>query len=78
MAVFFFYAIKRRLNLDPGPFWRAAKGRDFIELPRPLVQLLLFQADSAMDLEPEAISSDNTLHVPGGSQSDPAVDPTVS
>lgn len=36
------YAIKRRLNLDPGQFWRAAKGQDFLQLPDPPVQLLLF------------------------------------
>ena len=36
------YVIKRRLNLDPGQFWRAAKGRDFLQLPGPPAQLLLF------------------------------------
>ena len=66
------------INLDPGQFWRVAKGRDFLELPRPPVQLLLFQAESATDLELEAATDDNTPHVPGGSQSDPAVDPAVS
>jgi hypothetical protein len=34
--------IKRRLQLDPGAFWRAAKGREFLDLPKPPVQLLLF------------------------------------
>jgi len=36
------YVIKRRLNLDPGRFWRIAKGKEFIDLPKPPVQLLLF------------------------------------
>jgi len=36
------HVIKRRLNLDPGQFWRAAKGREFLDLPKPPVQLLLF------------------------------------
>jgi hypothetical protein len=35
-------AIKRRLHLEPGQFWRAAKGRDLLNLPKPPVQLLLF------------------------------------
>lgn len=35
--------IKRRLNLDPAQFWRAAKGREFLTLPTRPVQLLLFQ-----------------------------------
>ena len=36
------YIIRRRLNLDPGQFWRAAKGRIFLVLPDPPIQLLLF------------------------------------
>jgi hypothetical protein len=36
------YVIKRRLHLDPGQFWRAAKGRDFLQLPDLPVQLFLF------------------------------------
>ena len=36
------HVIKRRLHLDPGRFWRAAKGRDFLDLPSQPVQLLLF------------------------------------
>lgn len=36
------HAINRRLGLDPGRFWRAAKGREFIDLPKPPVQLSLF------------------------------------
>ncbi len=36
------YKIKRRLQLDPGQFWRAAKGRDFLDLPPAPVQLMLF------------------------------------
>lgn len=39
------YVIKRRLHLDPGQFWRAAKGREFIDLAMPAVQLLLFTDD---------------------------------
>jgi hypothetical protein len=34
--------IKRRLGLEPGRFWRAAKGREFLTLPTPLRQLTLF------------------------------------
>jgi len=36
------FAIKRRLHLDPGRFWRAAKGREFPDLPTRPIQLLLF------------------------------------
>ena len=36
------HIIKRRLRLEPGQFWRAAKGRDLLDLPKPPVQLLLF------------------------------------
>lgn len=36
------YKIKRRLQLDPGQFWRAAKGKVFLELPSPLFQPMLF------------------------------------
>ena len=36
------HVIKRRLRLDPGPFWRAAKGHDLLDLPTPPVQPLLF------------------------------------
>lgn len=34
--------IKLRLRLDPGHFWRAAKGKEFIELPNARVQQHLF------------------------------------
>ncbi len=34
--------IKLRLDLDPGRFWRAAKGKEFLELPSPPRQLTLF------------------------------------
>lgn len=37
------HVIKRRLNLDPGRFWRAAKGLDFLDLPKPPIQRLLFE-----------------------------------
>jgi len=37
------HIIKRRLRLDPGQFWRAAKGRMLIVLPEPPTQLLLFE-----------------------------------
>lgn len=43
------YIIKRRLNLDPGKFWRVAKGRDFVELPKPPVQLLFFHNQDDYD-----------------------------
>jgi hypothetical protein len=36
------HVIKRRLCLEPNKFWRAAKGHDFLELPKPPVQNLLF------------------------------------
>ena len=36
------YVIRRRLRLDPGQFWRAARGNDFLDLPRPSRQLVLF------------------------------------
>ncbi len=35
--------IKQRLNLAPGEFWRAAKGRIFLVFPDPPIQLLLFR-----------------------------------
>lgn len=38
-------AIKLRLGLDPGHFWRAAKGTVFISLPTPPRQLTLFDDD---------------------------------
>lgn len=39
------WVIKRRLGLDPGQFWRAAKGKEFLDLPRPPRQLTLFEND---------------------------------
>ena len=39
------HVIKRRLHLEPGQFWRAAKGRDSLDLPKPPVQLLLSTDD---------------------------------
>jgi len=42
-------ALNRRLHLDPGQFWRAAKGHVFLELPKPPVQLLLFTNDTVND-----------------------------
>lgn len=38
-------AINRRLKLDPGRFWRVAKGKEFLDLPKPALQLLLFDLD---------------------------------
>ena len=38
-------AILRRLKLDPSRFWRVAKGREFLDLPTPLRQLLLFDTE---------------------------------
>jgi hypothetical protein len=35
-------AIRRRLKLEPGRFWRVAKGKEFLDLPEPPRQLLLF------------------------------------
>jgi hypothetical protein len=35
------YAIRRRLQTDPGMFWRACQGNFFLDLPRPAVQRLL-------------------------------------
>lgn len=34
--------IRLRLGLDPGRFWRAARGREFLQLPAPPRQLTLF------------------------------------
>lgn len=34
--------IRRRLGLDPGRFWRVAKGREFVALPEQSRQLPLF------------------------------------
>lgn len=36
------FVIQRRLGLKPVQFWRAAKGLDSLDLPKPPVQLLLF------------------------------------
>lgn len=36
------YVIRGRLNLDPGRFWRVAKGKELIDLPKLPVQLSLF------------------------------------
>ena len=38
-------AIARRLKVDPGRFWRLAKGKEFLDLPTPPRQLLLFNDD---------------------------------
>lgn len=35
-------AIARRLKVDPGRFWRLAKGKEFLDHPPPPRQLLLF------------------------------------
>jgi hypothetical protein len=44
------HVIKRRLSLEPGEFWRASKGHDFLDVPKPLVQLLLFRDPECYDL----------------------------
>ncbi|WP_439628575.1 hypothetical protein [Gemmata sp.] len=36
-------AIRLRLKLDPGRFWRVAKGKEFIDLPQRPRQLTLFE-----------------------------------
>lgn len=36
------HVIQFRLNLEPGRFWRVAKGREFIDIPSPPRQLTLF------------------------------------
>lgn len=36
-------AIRRRLGMTPGWFWRVAKGKEFIDLPKARVQLSLFE-----------------------------------
>jgi hypothetical protein len=38
--------IRRRLQLDPGAFWRAARGKAFLDLPPPTRQLVLFPDES--------------------------------
>jgi hypothetical protein len=45
------YAIRLRLKLDPGRFWRVAKGKEFVEFPKPPRQLTLF--DDIPDEEPD-------------------------
>jgi hypothetical protein len=42
-------AISQRLKLDPGRFWRVAKGKEFLDLPTPARQLLLFEAEGRSD-----------------------------
>ncbi len=37
------FVVKSRLHLEPGQFWRAAKGFDLLDLPNPMAQLLLFE-----------------------------------
>ncbi len=36
-------AIRRLLGIEPGEFWRACKGKIFLDLPKRLVQLELFE-----------------------------------
>ena len=36
-------AIARHLKVDPGRFWRLAKGKEFLDLHPPPHQLLLFE-----------------------------------
>ncbi len=36
------HAIQHRLYLEPGRFWRVARGKEFMDLPTPPRQLLLF------------------------------------
>ncbi len=40
------YVIRRRLRLDPGHFWRAARGKDVLDLPQPSQQLFLFPMET--------------------------------
>jgi hypothetical protein len=44
-------AIKRRLKMEPGQFWRVAKGKEFVPLPKRPKQLKLF--DNAPDEQTE-------------------------
>lgn len=39
-------AIRRRLKMEPGRFWRVAKGKEFLDLPSPPRQLLLFDGEA--------------------------------
>lgn len=41
------HAIRHRLHLAPGRFWRVAGGKEFIDLPSPPQQLLLFSEQPA-------------------------------
>lgn len=44
------YQINRRLRLDPARFWRVAKGKEFIVLPKAAIQLSLFpEQDDALN-----------------------------
>ena len=36
-------AIRRRVDVKPGVFWRAAKGKIFLDVPPRMVQLKLFE-----------------------------------
>jgi hypothetical protein len=36
-------AIRRRVDVEPGVFWRGAKGRVILDLPPRMVQLDLFE-----------------------------------
>jgi hypothetical protein len=38
-------SILRRVGFEPGPFWRAARGKVFVRLPTLAVQLSLFGED---------------------------------
>jgi hypothetical protein len=39
-------AIRRRLKMDPGRFWRVSKGKEFLDLPTPPRRLLLFDPEA--------------------------------
>jgi hypothetical protein len=58
------FIIRRRLQMDPSRFWRIAKGREFIDLPKPPVQLLLFPDPD----EHRALLSLGEDHSRGGSE----------
>lgn len=52
------HVIRHRLKLDPSRFWRVAKGKEFIEFPKPPRQLTLF--DDIPDEQTDGV----TKHVP--------------
>jgi hypothetical protein len=84
-------SVRHQTPTAPGPrkVLAGCKGAGLYRAAEAPIQLLLFREDhpeslpdsdlgATTDLESGAVSADNTPHVPGGSQSDPAVGSAVS